>query len=208
MNTPRLTHVAATVTAVAILLLAASGPGLTADVPVAKPSPYPKLVLLVRHAEKPLPDEPFSAHLTPLGQERARALPALFKASGARPRPFPTPDFLFAAQDTDKSHRPVETIAPLAKFLKLPVNQEYQTAETKKLADAILGNPKYAGKIVLVSWRHSKIPELARAFGATNAPAKWQGSVYDRVWQISYDAAGKATFVDRPQRLMPKDSDK
>ena len=60
----------------------------------------------------------------------------------------------------------------------------------------------------LISWRHSVLPELARTLKATKAPTKWGDDVYDRVWKITYDAAGNAEFVDLPQRLMPGDSKK
>jgi YD repeat-containing protein len=32
--------------------------------------------------------------------------------------------------------------------------------------------------------------------------------VFDRVWQLSYDDAGRVTFRDRPQRLLPRDAEK
>jgi hypothetical protein len=32
--------------------------------------------------------------------------------------------------------------------------------------------------------------------------------VFDRVWQITYDAEGKAAFIDLPQRLLPGDEDR
>ena len=35
-----------------------------------------------------------------------------------------------------------------------------------------------------------------------------EDTVFDRVWQITYDDQGNATFRDRPQRLLPGDSEK
>src|SRR4051794_9001677 len=68
---------------------------------VAKPITYPARVLIVRHAEKP--DDVLSLHLSEAGKKRAEALPQLFEKSDARPEPFPTPDFLFAARNTKNS---------------------------------------------------------------------------------------------------------
>ena len=63
-------------------------------------------------------------------------------------------------------------------------------------------------KTILISWRHSTIPDLAKTLGATSAPAKWEDNVYDRVWQLSFDDNGKVAFLNRPQRLLPGDADK
>jgi broad specificity phosphatase PhoE len=184
---------------------------------VPKPG-LPRHVLLIRHAEKP--DDAADVHLTKRGEERARALSQLFAASRERPDPFPTPDFLFATRSTDKSDRPVETLTPLSMKLKLPIEHGYRNflpgdAEIDKkpgrkgvfeLADEILGKKKHAGKTVLICWHHGTIPDLAGRLKATGYPKKWKDTVFDRVWHISYDERGTATFADRPQRLLPGDS--
>ena len=82
---------------------------------------FPATVLLVRHAEKP-PDADESVHLSAEGKKRADALPGLFEASKARPDPLPKPDFVFATENSKHSHRPLETVTPLARKLKLTVN--------------------------------------------------------------------------------------
>lgn len=115
---------------------------------------------------------------------------------------------------------PVETVTPLAMKLKLPINDDYHSAMkevsknsekrkgAKELRDKLFSNAKYAGKTVLVCWRHGAIVELAKTLKAENVPTKWEDAVFDRVWQINFDERGKAMFVDRPQRLMPGDSPK
>jgi hypothetical protein len=180
----------------------------------------PKYILIIRHAEKPAKEDG-DVHLSAVGKERAQKLHLLFMKSDKRPDPFPVPDFIFATHNGENSHRPVETVTPLSLKLKLAINEEYHNAllavvkkgKTAKginnMRDEILGSPKYAGKTVLIAWHHGKIPEVAHVLKATQAPAKWDGSeVFDRVWQISYDGQGAATFVDRPQNLLPGDSEK
>ena len=76
------------------------------------------------------------------------------------------------------------------------------------LRKELFGNKKYRGKTVLVCWHHGTIPALAKALGATGYPEEWKDEVFDRVWQITYDREGKATFTDRPQRLLKRDSEK
>jgi hypothetical protein len=168
---------------------------------------YPREILIIRHAEKP-PEESKSFDLSAEGNARAAALPDLFKTSEKRPNPFAAPDFIFAAKNTKHSHRPLETVAPLAKKLNRTVNSQFADEDFSKLADEIFQNSKYAGKTILISWHHGMIPPLAQKLKAMGMPEHWKGTVFDRVWQITYDAQGKSKFVDLPQQLLPKDSQK
>jgi phosphohistidine phosphatase SixA len=165
----------------------------------------PRQVLLIRHAEKPADDDA-SVHLSPDGVKRAEALHRLFESAVDRSAPFPTPDVIFAARDSKHSHRSGETVAPLAKRLKLTVNANYKDEEFAAAAHEVLHNPKYAGKTVLVCWHHGMMPQLAAGLGAADAPDHWKGSVFDRVWQITYGQGGKASIRDRPQQLLPGDA--
>ena len=46
--------------------------------------------------------------------------------------PLPRPDFIFAAHDSKNSHRPRETVVPLALQFKLPIDDRFHsTAPTK-----------------------------------------------------------------------------
>jgi hypothetical protein len=196
----------------------AEEPGIWAK----KNTKFPQNVLLIRHAEKT--GEKEDVHLSKPGKERAEVLEQLFVASRDRPEPFPTPDFIFAAAAHKDSQRPVETVTPLARKLKLSIVDRYdsklpasqngagQKAPKEEgmteLRDELFGSSKYFGKTVLVSWRHSTLPELAKTFKAGKVPEKWEDKVFDRVWQISYDDEGNATFRDRPQRLLPGDLEK
>ena len=167
---------------------------------------FPQTVLIIRHAEKPLRDE--SVHLSPIGAERAAKLPQLFSASKDRPAPFSTPDFIFAAKDSRHSHRSVETVTPLARKLRLAVYSNYADADFSNLAEKILNGREYAGKTVLICWHHETAPELAHKLGAAHAPNHWKDETFDRVWELTYNQKGKATFRDLPQRLLSGDSGK
>jgi broad specificity phosphatase PhoE len=172
---------------------------------------YPKQVLLIRHAERP-PDTEKSAHLSAQGVKRAEALHELFEASPKRPEPFPRPDFLFATHNSSSSHRPMETITPLSKKLGLPINSHFHNKKGDEagkkgmtaLRDEIFGHKRYEGKTVLICWHHGTIRDLAVLLGA-RPPGKLSGKRFDRVWRITYDGSGKATFADLPQRLLPDD---
>jgi len=92
--------------------------------------------------------------------------------------------------------------------LTLPINDRFadNDAAIKKMTDAILHDVGFAGKIVLICWHHGKIPAVAKALGIAKPP-KWDGKVFDRVWQITFPK-GKATLADLPQMLLYGDSDK
>ena len=168
-------------------------------------------MLIIRHAEKP--DAANDVGLSARGKERAQRLPELFVNSTQRPMPFPRPDFIFATCNSDESHRPVDTVTPLSTKLHIPIDDKYKNKTTTEhnhgiqdLAHEIRRNPKYAGKTVLVCWHQGTIPELAHSLQAEEAPENWHSTVFDRVWQITYDNQGKAEFSDLPQRLLKGDS--
>jgi len=167
----------------------------------------PRQILIIRHAEKP-PEEAKSVDLNAEGKQRAAALPELFEKSEKVPDPLPKPDFVFATKNTKHSHRPVETVIPLAKRLNQPIDSRFADEEYAKLADELLQNRKYAGKKVLICWHHGMIPQLTAKLRVTGAPEHWKGSVFDRVWRIDYDGQGKAAFSDLPEKLLPGDSKK
>jgi broad specificity phosphatase PhoE len=212
--------------ALLMAMVGALAPGLSGNLATgqggvaAKPK-LPRHILIIRHAEKTA--DAGDIHLSKQGQQRAEALHQLFVASKERPEPFPAPDFIFAASNSKNSHRPRETVGPLAAKLKLTIDASYDSklsAPTDgkaqpadgdgmlRLRDELFGNARYAGKTILVAWRHGTIPELTRALKAAKVPEKWDDNVFDRVWHITYDDQGTATFVDRPQRLQPGDSEK
>jgi hypothetical protein len=175
--------------------------------PAAQSKEPPQVVMIIRHAEKPA-EEAGSVSLSPEGKKRAAALHELFKTTKARPDPFPVPEYVFTTKDSKHSHRPFETVSPLARELKLGINSAYPNEEYAKLAKDILDSPKYSGKTILICWHHGTLPHLAKALKAADAPETWRGEVFDRVWQLDYDKQGKVTFRDRPQQLLAQDSNK
>jgi broad specificity phosphatase PhoE len=195
----------------------------------------PSQVLIIRHGEKvgdPKKDSDGGRHLSIQGSARAAALPSLFARAepqlscalqhhaedfigsyrqiptkGTAPR-FATPNFIFATARSKDSKRPIETVTPLATALNLPINDHFadKDPDIKKLAEAILDELAFAAKIVLICWHHDKIPDLAKALGIAKPP-KWDGKVFDRVWQITFPK-GKAALKDLPQMLLYGDSAK
>jgi hypothetical protein len=165
----------------------------------------PAQVILIRHAEKP----PEGHDLSLQGRERAAALaPFFLEAPEVLTYKAPAAIYAQAVNQEARSRRPIETVTPLAKALKLDLITRYGHSDYPRMAKDILANPDYKGKMVLICWEHKVIPDMARELGVKDAPAKWPGEAFDRLWVITYKADGPPTFRDLPQRLLFGDSSK
>jgi phosphohistidine phosphatase SixA len=172
-----------------LVLLAVLFTSAHAQSPVAGPA----RIILLRHAEKPA--DPEDSHLSPAGVKRAERLVSFIMKDPAMSR-FGSPVAVFASQTTkhDNGQRSQETVAPLARALKLQVQTPFRSKDYAALAKLILANSAYAGKTVLICWTHEEIPKLASALGVKPRPPKWKDSVFDKVYVISYQS-GKATLA-------------
>jgi phosphohistidine phosphatase SixA len=164
-------------------------------------------VLIIRHGEKPGDPATDGADdgrdLSTRGFERAGALAVYIPAT------FGPPDFLFATEESKHSNRPVETITPLAKVLGIEINSKHADDDFQKVADDILSNAKYAGKLVLICWHHGKIPKLTAALGGSAPFDPWPGDVFDRVWSLDLPVPAAADGIpvqNTPQMLLFGDS--
>lgn len=166
---------------------------LPMPVSTQSPVPRPAQIILIRHADKPT--DPNDPHLSPAGVKRAEQLVSFITTDAMMTR-FGTPVAVFATHTTkgDNGQRTQETVAPLAKSLNLPVQAPYLGKDFAALAKLILTNSSYAGKTVLVCWNHEEIPQLVAALGVTPEPPRWKGSVFDKVYLISY-RTGKAELA-------------
>jgi hypothetical protein len=166
---------------------------LSAQAPSHSSVPRPAQIILLRHAEKPA--DRSNPHLSPAGVKRAEQLVSFITADPVLTR-FGLPVAIFATKTTkdDDGQRTQETVAPLAKGLKLPVLTPYLGKQYARLARLVLADPAYAGKTVLICWNHETIPQLAAALGVTPPPAKWKKRVFDQVYVITYHD-GKATLA-------------
>ena len=164
-------------------------------------STIPRQILIIRHGEKPgdpaNDDAVSDVNLSTRGYERAGALAPYIPAT------FGAPDFLFATQASKHSNRPVETITPLAAALNLTIDAKHADDDYPQLADELLSNAKYAGKLVLICWHHGKIPKLTAALGGIPPVAKWPDTVFDLVWQINY-TEGTTTPANIPVPSIPQ----
>ena len=161
-------------------------------------------VLIIRHAEKP--DKGYD--LTPAGYQRAKAYVHYFQNFTVDGKPI-TLDHLFAAADSNGSHRPRLTLEPLSNATGLPIDQRFEAKQYQKLADELRAKPH--GAHILICWHHGDIPELLQALGASPEKllphGKWPDDVFGWMIQLHYDDEGqlvKAKCIN--ENLMPGDA--
>jgi len=109
---------------------------------------------------------------------------------------WPKPSYIFALNPgarrnpKKKNFRELETIMPMAEKFNMTVDSSYTTLQTKKLArkiQSMFRSGDMCGKVMVVSWKHSKIPKLASALACgpqQGCPYKYPGKSFDDVWQI------------------------
>ena len=160
----------------------------------ASAGPGPSTIMIIRHGED-IGEKDFN--LSPKGRQRAEALPKLFAGR------LPAPQVIIASRASKGSNRPVETVEPLSRQLHLQIDTRFRDDDFAQLADALLTDERYSGKVVLVCWHHGKIPNLAKALGVKGAP-RWPDDQFDHVWIIQA-ARKRPRLEDVPQQLLPGD---
>jgi hypothetical protein len=180
-------------------------------------------LLIIRHAEKPKRAWP-GPGLTPEGAQddeslvirgwqRAGSWSALFGA-GLGGIDFPRPGKIYAADPNDTtsdltSHRPFETITPLAAQLSIAPVVKYALGQE---ADLVAGLLKQTG-CALVCWEHKSIvktllPLLAGAQSLAGLPTKWDSDRFDVVLRFDRsDPSALWSFRQLFPRLLSGDSD-
>lgn len=175
-------------------------------------------VLLIRHAEKPTPDDavqgvdeagrPDANDLSVLGWQRAGALATLLSTKqqlhelGLR-----RPTHLFAPCPTSDrpSARSVRTLQPLADLLQLPIALDFAVGEEEAVARTVAA----LNGCVLVAWQHEGLPRIAAALAgaADGLPADWPADRYDLIWAFDSrsGAQGRWCFRQVPQMLLAGD---
>jgi broad specificity phosphatase PhoE len=172
----------------------------------------PAQIIIIRHAEKP----ETGSELNAKGAKRAEALVWFFKAEPAVTR-YGTPAAIYAAapKNEDSSVRSIQTVTPLARALRLPINTDFTRGQTHKIVVDIMENPAYKGRMVLICWQHTNITEIVKELadykGSWNdaqyfLPGKWPDEAFDRAWVLNFTKGKVVSFQDVPQRLLPGDS--
>jgi len=172
----------------------------------AQDGPKNALVLIIRHAE----DADSGHGISPNGQGRAEAYKNYFLNFTVDSRRL-EPNLVFAAKDSQKSHRPRLTVEPFAKAANLKIDTRFGNNQSADLAAEL--RAKDPGKVILICWRHGNIPALLRSLGAKPKQflpnGKWPDSTFNWVIMLSFDRDGHLIPSRSRQineNLMPGDS--
>ena len=157
-------------------------------------------VLIIRHAEKP----DLGSGLSQTGDIRANAYVNYFRHFTVDGKPLHL-DRLFAAKDSDKSHRPRLTLEPLSQVLGVAIDSRFSDKQSFALAQEIQALPP--NQHVLICWRHGEIPELLQALAAKPQEllpdGKWPDDVFDWVVELRFDDKGRLIKGKRDQAQLP-----
>jgi hypothetical protein len=150
-----------------------------------------------------------------MGAERAEALAKQYLGRGAQNSlfsPGERPEAIFAI-----TLHPIETITPVAQSWNLPViaysvvpssdqddsaKEDAIDARTQEAARDVLSDPRYDGKIVVMTWEHKHIAkkrlakehpdeevtlrQLLHLDAIAGVPKSWSDSNYDFFWIVDY----------------------
>jgi len=143
-------------------------------------SANPKLILVMRHAEKPV--DPMDPNLSEQGFARATNLATYI------PETLGSPDLIFAAAISKHSARPYETVEPLAKVTGKPIDATFADQDYSALASTLLSTPEYTDRQVVVCWHHGNIPSLMRMLGckAGDYPNPWDHKVFNLILRVEF----------------------
>lgn len=163
----------------------------------------PAQVIIVRHGEKP----DLGPDLSPKGFERAKALSVFFQTD-SQVLEFGLPIALFAQKqhDINNSFRPIQTLTPTAHSLGLPIHAPFLTDQQIEVAQLILNESRYDGRMVLMSWEHDAMKALVTAFGAPTPP-DYPSNRFDLIYKITFTDPANPTFCCGLQKLMKGDQD-
>jgi hypothetical protein len=161
-------------------------------------------ILIIRHCEKQGPsvaDKDNNQHCSYVGHQRAHYLPTLFGTNMAGT--WPAPSLLYALSEDRGGHvnyREVETLQPLASKFGLDILKHESNKDVA--ADILnqLAQGRLCGKVVLISWEHSVIGDLAVRLGCQDCPTNYTpDSEFDKVWMIRYvyNVLGTPVFQDK-----------
>jgi broad specificity phosphatase PhoE len=174
-----------------------------------------RMIMLIRHAEKPLQPSGSPRGVNPDGQEdqhsltvtgwiRAGALVALFAPSHGDPPPeLRRPATIYAsAHAGGDSKRSAQTVGPLASRLGLELIKRYAAGDEASLTEEISTR---AGA-TLVAWHHEALHRIAHHLGEVHPrpPHHWPPDRFDVIWTFTPDERGWR-FAQVPQLLLPGD---
>ena len=174
--------------------------------PHSAPNGCEATIVLVRHCEK----GSLKSHCDYLGYERSVYLASLFGPS--KEDRYPSPTQIFALQPGHRHNprhsnfREIETVSVVADKVNVTINSDYTTSSKGRLAKLLLRQVKHGllcNQMVLVAWKHSDIPNLARKLGCgplEGCPYDYKGKDFDSIWQLKYVKRSEFNRIPRKRK--------
>jgi hypothetical protein len=182
----------------------------------------PTRIMVIRHAEKPYDDgreinrgvrmdgTRSVDSLAVRGWQRAGALCLLFGSPEiAQSRGLSVPQVLYGCNPDRKdrggakSRRSKQTLIPLAQRLDFQIRADWVKGQEANLCQDVF---KQTG-VVLISWPHENIPDIAALIPGGNIPQTrtWDDERYDLVWVFDLLPGGGYRFKEIHQALLSGD---
>ena len=151
-------------------------------------SAAPRVVHLIRHAEKPVDSS--QEDLTAQGYARAACL-APFLTSA----PFNI-TYVYAPNPTADhgSRRALETATPTELKLGVTLDVSYSEGQEAQVAAALMAQ---SDAEILLAWEHKKLPDIMSALGTPNPPT-YPSDHFDLIWTVQLDGSGAYVQTVQP----------
>lgn len=150
----------------------------------------PELVVLLRHGHKdhPSDQQPNNYNLSAIGQRQALKLGQwLPRCLGVRPEKLRLASYGLDFE-TGKNARSYQTLVPLAVATANNIRMfDDAPQRSEAIGQALLSDPAYAGRSLVIAWEHRHLPELARGLGWQSMPAI-DDNDFDSLWLLTFQA--------------------
>jgi hypothetical protein len=116
------------------------------------------------------------------GQSRSQNLARFITANYGRP------DYIFTAGDYRYGNNWKDSLTPLSEISGVRVDGRYSNGSFRSLAQKLLTQPQFEGKLIVISWNYNNAADLARALNADRdeLPANWNPRVANALLQFDY----------------------
>jgi len=136
---------------------------LSTAVPLATAVHEKAHIVIIRHGEKDTRQSSTGQGLSDVGQKRAQYLArCMSQATPTVAMPFGPPTYVMASHGKpSKSHRPIDTVVPLAEALGVTLDSDIYFGDTEEFASHIQ-EVLQPSMTLVASWHHGEIPNLVK----------------------------------------------
>ncbi len=154
-----------------------------------------KLTYEIFHSQSSLLQFSIFNVLLQKGFERAKFLATLFGNGNER---WPSPYQIYALSPGARNNklvqnmREIETVTPLSQKINVSIDDSYGLSNIDQFTSHLMKSMRsgdFCNKMVLISWKHDNIPNLAARLGCgpnNGCPTKYDDMDFDSAWELRY----------------------